>query len=93
MRKHVNTLSMGNGEKSELEMFRLVDRLREAFSTHSGLQQGQGRIEDSVLDEGKAEIQDTVLDIAAALGVNVKLLDEKKEKEPYKRVDFTNLAK
>lgn len=69
---------MGNGEKSELEMYRLVDRLREAFRTHSGLQQGQGHIRESDMDWGKLEIRDTVIDIATALGVNVKIIEDER---------------
>ena len=71
-RKHFTTLSMGNGEKSELEIYRLEKRLREAFSMHSGLQQSQGRIDDFDLVSGKTQILDTVLDIATALGVDLK---------------------
>lgn len=78
MRKHLKALSMGNGEKSELEMYRLVDRLREAFRTHSGLQQGQSHISYLDMANGKFEIKDTVMDIATALGVNVKIIEDER---------------
>jgi hypothetical protein len=64
---------MGNGEKSEVEVYRLEKRLREAFSMHSGLQQGQGHIDDFELAGGKLQIRDTILDIATALGVEVEI--------------------
>jgi len=70
MREHYfGALSMGNGDKSQLEVKKLITRLEKAFSTHSGLQQGQGSLPKSILEDGKKEIKDVVLDIATALGV------------------------
>lgn len=69
MREFYSTIFMGNGIKSTERVERLVSKLRDAIHTHSGLQQGQAFIPDSMMTKDKQEIIDTVEDIKAALNI------------------------
>jgi hypothetical protein len=68
MRYHFGAINMGRGDESAKEVELLVERLRKAFSIHSGLQQGQGSLSKEVMNIAIEEISDTVHDIALALG-------------------------
>lgn len=61
---------MGNGDRSTARIELLIDRLREAFSIHSGLQQGQAFLSDEEMTKGKQDIKDVVEDVKAILGVD-----------------------
>ena len=78
---------MGNGDQSELEVYRLEQRLRDAFTMHSGLQQGQGHIPEFEMIDGKEEIKDVVLDIATALGLTIEIKPNERKGPRRSRLD------
>ena len=82
-----NSLNMGNGKYTQAEVDRLVAMLRQAFSTHSAMQQGQGKLPHYMIQAGKDEIRCIVEDIGVALNAWESTLF------PVPDLDFSDIIK
>ena len=69
MRTVLSVINLGNGLDSEREVESLVTRLRETFSLHSALSQGQDLFTTEDFANFKSEVRDLIEDIETAFGL------------------------